>query len=61
MNPELLVLAGTAATIAFMHTLLGVDHYLPLSAVSSVRGWTYKKLIGITTLVGAGHIVGRFV
>ncbi len=58
MNPELMVLAGTAATIAFFHTLLGVDHYLPLSAVSTVRGWSYKKLAAITTLVGAGHIVG---
>jgi hypothetical protein len=29
MDGSLLVLLGTAATIGFVHTALGPDHYLP--------------------------------
>ncbi len=58
MHPELLVLASTAATIAFVHTIIGVDHYLPLTAVSAARNWSMKKLAAVTTLIGFGHILG---
>ncbi len=58
MHPELLVLASTAATIAFVHTIIGVDHYLPLTAVSAARNWSMRKLAAVTTLIGLGHIVG---
>jgi len=29
MSGEIAILAGTAATIGFTHTILGPDHYLP--------------------------------
>lgn len=58
MNPELLVLASTAATIAFVHTIIGVDHYLPLTAISTAKNWSMRKLATVTTLIGFGHIIG---
>ena len=58
MHPELLVLASTAATIAFVHTIIGVDHYLPLTAVSAAKNWGMRKLTMVTTLIGFGHILG---
>lgn len=58
MHPELLVLASTAATIAFVHTIIGVDHYLPLTAVSTAKRWSMRKLATVTTIIGFGHILG---
>jgi len=58
MSPEILLLAGTAATIAFVHTLLGPDHYLPFVAMAKSRDWSVAKTVNITLLCGCGHIVG---
>jgi nickel/cobalt exporter len=61
MSPEVLVLCGTAATIAFVHTLLGPDHYLPFVAMAKSRGWSMARTVRVTLLCGCGHIVGSFV
>lgn len=61
MTNELLILLGTAATIALVHTLLGPDHYLPFVALARSRKWTIRKTIGITTLCGLGHVLGSVV
>jgi ABC-type nickel/cobalt efflux system permease component RcnA len=58
MTPEILVLCGTAATIAFVHTLLGPDHYLPFVALAKSREWSVGKALRTTLFCGAGHIVG---
>ena len=58
MSPEILLLCSTAATIAFVHTLLGPDHYLPFVAMAKSRGWSIAKTLRMTLLCGAGHIVG---
>jgi ABC-type nickel/cobalt efflux system permease component RcnA len=58
MSPEILLLCGTAATIAFVHTLLGPDHYLPLVAMAKSRDWSLSKALRMTLLCGSGHIVG---
>lgn len=57
MENELLLLWG-AATIAFIHTMLGPDHYLPFVAVGKARGWSLPKTGLITLLCGVGHSVG---
>jgi sulfite exporter TauE/SafE len=56
VTPELLVLAGTAASIGFIHTLLGPDHYLPFIVMAKARGWSRKKALAITSLCGLGHV-----
>lgn len=58
MTSELMLLAGAAASIAFVHTLLGPDHYLPFVAMARARGWSLAKTLRITLLCGIGHLVG---
>jgi nickel/cobalt exporter len=58
MSPELVMLALSAAAIAFIHTVLGPDHYLPFIAMARARAWTLRKTLRITLLCGAGHLGG---
>jgi nickel/cobalt exporter len=58
MTEEIQILTATAATIAFVHTLMGPDHYLPFVAMAKARRWDIRKVISITLLCGVGHIVG---
>ncbi len=58
MTGELKALIITAASIAFFHTLLGPDHYLPFVMMSWSRKWSWLKTTWITSLCGVGHIVG---
>lgn len=58
MNPEIAVLSLSAAVIAFTHTLLGPDHYLPFVAMAKARGWSVSRSLRITLLCGIGHLLG---
>src|SRR5512137_167735 len=57
MSDEMSILALSAAAIAFFHTLLGPDHYLPFIAMARAQGWSLARTATITTLCGAGHIL----
>lgn len=61
MNPEITVLTLSAAAIAFMHTILGPDHYLPFIAMAKARDWTTGKTLRITLLCGIGHLAGSVI
>ena len=56
MTNEIVLLAGTAASIGFFHTLLGPDHYLPFIVMSKARNWSIFKTSWITILCGIGHV-----
>jgi nickel/cobalt exporter len=56
MDSSANLLLITAATIGFVHTLLGPDHYLPFIMMSKARKWSMIKTTWITFLCGAGHI-----
>ena len=58
MTAELGILLFTAASVGFLHTLLGPDHYVPFVAMARSNGWSPRKTLLITTLCGFGHIVG---
>ena len=58
MSYELLVLALSVASVAFLHTVLGPDHYLPFVAMARAGGWSIKKTSTVTVLCGLGHIAG---
>jgi len=58
MTPEISMLAFSAAAIAFVHTILGPDHYLPFVAMSKARGWSMAKALRITLACGIGHLAG---
>ena len=55
------VLSATAASIGFLHTLLGPDHYLPFVALSRAGGWSLKKTVVITVLCGVAHVLSSVV
>jgi sulfite exporter TauE/SafE len=57
MTSELAFLAGTAATLGFIHTLIGPDHYLPFIVLARARKWSSLKTAVITILCGLGHIL----
>lgn len=57
MSQEIIILCWTAATIGFVHTALGPDHYLPFVLMSKVRGWSIAKTTWITVLCGGGHVL----
>lgn len=56
MQSELSILIATAASLGFVHTALGPDHYLPFIAMSKSRKWSLLKTSWITLLCGLGHI-----
>ena len=58
MAPELVILIISAASIAFVHTLLGPDHYVPFIAMAKARGWSLPKTLRVVLLCGSGHLVG---
>jgi sulfite exporter TauE/SafE len=57
MNNEVIVLAGTAAGIGFIHTILGPDHYVPFIVMSKARGWSGRKTAMVTSLCGLAHVL----
>jgi nickel/cobalt exporter len=61
MNAETGVLALTALSVGFVHTLLGPDHYLPFIALSRAQKWSYPKTLAITMACGAGHVLSSIV
>ena len=61
MTGELGALIIAATSIAFFHTILGPDHYLPFIMMSWARKWTVLKTSLITLLCGLGHIASSVV
>jgi len=60
MTPEITLLTLSAATIAFVHTILGPDHYLPFIAMAKARNWSLARTFRITLACGIGHLLGSF-
>lgn len=58
MEVDLALLALTAISIGFVHTLIGPDHYLPFVAMASARNWTRRKTLLVTGVCGVGHVIG---
>ncbi|MFC1595493.1 hypothetical protein ACFL3X_01105 [Gemmatimonadota bacterium] len=61
MSNDILLLAASAASIGFLHTLLGPDHYLPFIVMSRAREWSLSKTAWITVLCGIGHVLSSVV
>ena len=55
------LLLGTAASLAIVHTLLGIDHSLPFVALGRARGWTLGRTLAVTAVCGAGHVASSVV
>lgn len=57
MSQEIWLLAGTAFTLGFIHTVLGPDHYLPFVVIGRARGWRLSKTLLVSFLCGLGHVL----
>ncbi|MCX6829164.1 MAG: sulfite exporter TauE/SafE family protein [candidate division Zixibacteria bacterium] len=56
MSYELTILAVAAASLGFIHTVIGPDHYVPFIVMAQARKWSMFKTAWITILCGLGHI-----
>jgi len=56
LTQELRTLVVTAASIGFLHTLLGPDHYLPFIMMAWARKWSAARTLLITSICAVGHI-----
>jgi nickel/cobalt transporter (NicO) family protein len=56
MDGLTLTLALGAAGVAFVHTAIGPDHYLPFVMLGRARRWSLRKTLVITGLCGLGHV-----
>jgi sulfite exporter TauE/SafE len=57
MPVESQILILTAASIAFVHTILGPDHYLVFTIMGKARGWSLARTLRITAFCGLGHVL----
>lgn len=53
---ELYVLFLSAASLGFIHTILGPDHYVPFIVLARARQWSSNKTMWITFVSGVGHV-----
>lgn len=58
IDPSHTALLSLAVSLAAVHTLIGVDHYLPFVVLGRARGWSLRKVAGVAALCGLGHVVG---
>jgi sulfite exporter TauE/SafE len=61
LERDILVLAATAASLGFIHTVIGPDHYLPFIVISRARQWSLRKTLFVSFLAGLGHILSSVV
>jgi len=58
---EAQILILTAASIAFLHTILGPDHYLVFTVMGKARRWRLSKTLRVTLFCGVGHVLSSVV
>jgi nickel/cobalt exporter len=61
MTEELTLLTITAASLGFVHTILGPDHYIPFITLAKASKWSIPKTTLITFLCGVGHILSSVI
>ena len=61
MDSTLWILSGTAIFIAFIHTVIGPDHYLPFIMLGRANKWSTKKVAVVSMLCGVGHVLSSVV
>ncbi|NOS84449.1 MAG: hypothetical protein HOP31_04835 [Ignavibacteria bacterium] len=61
MNTDIYILSLAAATIGFIHTLIGPDHYLPFIMMAKAGKWSKNKTIWVTVFCGIGHVLSSII
>jgi len=49
---------AAAATIGFVHTLLGPDHYLPFISLARAQNWSLGRTLTTVAACGIAHVLG---
>jgi nickel/cobalt exporter len=57
ITEQILFFSGLGASLGFVHTFLGPDHYIPFVFMARARNWNQRKTIFITILCGLGHVL----
>ncbi len=57
----LLTTGAGAATVAFLHTITGPDHYLPFIMIGRARNWSAFKTAMLTLGCGFGHVFSSII
>jgi len=58
---ELDSLSSGAAAVAFLHTVLGPDHYVPLLAIGAALKWRWPRVLLLTLACGFAHVLSSIV
>ena len=53
---SLTTLLFTALSLGLIHTLIGVDHYLPFIALGKSRQWSIRRTLSVVALAGSLHV-----
>jgi ABC-type nickel/cobalt efflux system permease component RcnA len=61
MPQEIALLLLTAASVGFIHTILGPDHYIPFIVLAKARNWSIQKTIFVTSACGVGHVLSSVI
>lgn len=61
MDDATWLLLGTAVSIGFFHTLIGLDHTLPFVVLGRAQGWPLRRVLAITFLCGLVHVLSSVV
>ena len=61
MISDFQILLYTAASLGFVHTIFGPDHYLPFIMIGKARNWSLQRTLWLTFLCGVGHVLSSVV
>jgi nickel/cobalt exporter len=61
MNAELGTLLAAAASIGFIHTVVGPDHYLPFVMIGKAKHWSSGRTLVLTFFCGIAHVLSSVV
>ncbi len=53
---DLSILVTSAVSIAFVHTVVGVDHTLPFIALGRAQRWSLGRVLALTFVCGLAHV-----
>ncbi len=57
ITEQIVYFSGLGASLGFVHTFLGPDHYIPFVFMARARNWSQGKTVFITILCGLGHVL----
>ncbi|MCX7954314.1 MAG: sulfite exporter TauE/SafE family protein [Bacteroidales bacterium] len=61
MNTNESIVILSTCFIAFIHTITGPDHYVPIGVFAKLKKWNLKKALWFTFFAGLGHITSSVI